>query len=171
MNSHFSFANSNLTSNPQSYNDQIQELQRERDESTQNADRVRDDLKILKTKSIRISPKETCSTCDEILLLKSFIIFPCGHKFHTECVEKQVITSLSSEENRKLTSLKQQLENSVSQSQNNQQPSVIAARDKIKFEIETILASNCLFCFGMIESLDNSFITEKDWDKAKIDWE
>lgn len=46
----------------------------------------------------------------------------------------------------------------------------VSQRDKIKNEIENILAAECLFCGNhMIDYIDKPFID--DWDRVNLDWQ
>lgn len=46
----------------------------------------------------------------------------------------------------------------------------MSQRDSIKNEIETILASECLYCGEhMINLIDKPFI--EDWDRVNLDWQ
>lgn len=153
------------------YNEQIQTLQEDMLESSKAAERVRNDLQALRNRSVRIEAHEPCAICESYLLLKPFFVFPCGHKFHGDCLEKQIIPMLTSEQSRRLSSLKQQLENILTTSvaiaeRTNQQR---MSRDKIKTEIENILASDCLYCGVMINTIDQPFV--EDWEQVNVDWE
>lgn len=64
-------------------------------ESAISADKVRKDLQTFRNRSIAIGAQEQCAICSLYLLLKPFFIFPCGHKFHGDCLEKQLKTYLS----------------------------------------------------------------------------
>ncbi|CAD7089837.1 unnamed protein product [Hermetia illucens] len=154
------------------YNEKIQDQQRDMDESAKAAERVRAELQTFRNRSVTISAQEPCSICEIYLLLKPFFIFPCGHKFHSDCLEKQIIPYLTPEQNRKLISLKQQLENMVPQNANDQQQQNaygISSREQIKVDIENIIAPDCLYCGIMIDSIDQPFI--EDWDQVNIDWQ
>ncbi|XP_055911201.1 vacuolar protein sorting-associated protein 18 homolog isoform X1 [Eupeodes corollae] len=153
------------------YNEQIQALQADMTESFKQAQRVRSDLQGLRNRSVRIGAQEPCAICESYLLLKPFFVFPCGHKFHGDCLEKQIIPMLTSEQSRRLSSLKQQLENILTTSiaiaeRTNQQR---LSREKIKTEIENILASDCLYCGVMIDTIDQPFV--EDWEQVNVDWE
>lgn len=73
----------------------IQEQRKDMDESAKSAEKVRNDLQTFRNRSVVIGGQDLCSVCNVYLLLKPFLIFPCGHKFHSECLEQQVIQSLS----------------------------------------------------------------------------
>lgn len=73
----------------------IQEQRKDMDESAKSADRVRSDLQTFRNRSVAIGAQDQCSICSVYLLLKPFFIFPCGHKFHADCLEKQLMNYLS----------------------------------------------------------------------------
>lgn len=56
-------------------------------EAAKSAERVRDELQTFRNRAIIIDGQEQCSICDVFLLVKPFFMFPCGHKFHTDCLE------------------------------------------------------------------------------------
>lgn len=65
------------------------------DESAKSAEIVRNELQTFRNRSVVIGGQDLCSICNVYLLLKPFFIFHCGHKFHSECLEKQVVKQLS----------------------------------------------------------------------------
>lgn len=73
------------------------------------------ELRQLRAHSIGIKEEAVCDICDLILLVKPFFVFICGHKFHSDCLEKQVIPILSKELSRRLTMLKQEMETLMAQ--------------------------------------------------------
>ncbi|XP_055383073.1 vacuolar protein sorting-associated protein 18 homolog isoform X2 [Condylostylus longicornis] len=164
------------------YNLRIQELQHDMDEAGKAAERVSGELQSLRNQSVIVSVKDQCEICEILILMRPFYLFPCGHKFHSDCLEKQIIPYLNPEENRKLSLLKSQLENlsttviltnqptGNSDSQYNQQIQN-NSREKIKMQIEDILAADCLFCGVMIDFIGKPFIEDDDWDRVNIDWQ
>lgn len=159
------------------------------DESAMSADKVRKDLQSFRNRSIVIGAQDQCSICSAYLLLKPFFIFPCGHKFHSDCLERQLRTYLGKtgifffsdlliyffagiEEIKKLNSLKKQLELSSSQQQadtSSVNGESISTRDLLKAEFENMVASDCLYCGEyMIDSIDKPFV--KDWDRINSEW-
>lgn len=73
------------------------------------------------------------------------------------------------EHSRRLTRLKQQLASLSANNQTNDGES-LSNRNQIKNEIESILASDCLFCGElMIQNIDKPFIV--DWDQENLDWQ
>lgn len=64
------------------------------EESAKSAERVRNDLQTFRNRSMVIGAQDVCAICNAHLLLKPFFLFPCGHKFHGECLEKQLATYL-----------------------------------------------------------------------------
>lgn len=65
------------------------------EEAAESAKRVREDLQSFRNRSVVIDGQEPCSICDVYLLVKPFFLFPCGHKFHTDCLESGVWEYLS----------------------------------------------------------------------------
>lgn len=65
------------------------------EESAKSAERVRNDLQTFRNRSVVIDGQELCAICSGYLLVKPFFIFPCGHKFHHDCLEHQIMEYLS----------------------------------------------------------------------------
>lgn len=72
----------------------IQDQRRDMDESAKSADHVRSDLQAFRNRSVVIAAPVQCALCGSHLLVRPFLIFPCGHKFHSDCLEKELITYL-----------------------------------------------------------------------------
>lgn len=140
-------------------------------ESSKQAERVRDDLQNLRSNGMRIEAQELCCICESYLLVKSFYLFACGHKFHSDCLSKHVVPMLSSERSRRLTMLKQQLDTMMTQTVASAglTPKEQKKRQKVKQEIEEILASDCLYCGLQIEEIDKPFV--EDWEQENVEWE
>ncbi|XP_030378216.1 vacuolar protein sorting-associated protein 18 homolog [Scaptodrosophila lebanonensis] len=153
------------------YNQRIQELQRDMAETKEQSDRVCADLQQLRTRSIRMEAKDVCSICELMLLVKPFFVFICGHKFHSDCLEKQVVPMLTKERSRQLTMLKHQMEALMTQTASNAMaaPEEQRKRLELKTKIEEILAADCLYCGLMIETIDQPLVD--DWDKVNVEWD
>ncbi|XP_036319300.1 LOW QUALITY PROTEIN: vacuolar protein sorting-associated protein 18 homolog [Rhagoletis pomonella] len=153
------------------YNQKILELKHEMDECDKQAMRVLKDLQNCRARSIRINAQETCNLCETFLLVKPFFVFVCGHKFHSDCIEKQILPTLSRDQSHQLATLKQQLETLLTQSMpmDNDAAVVQIQRAEIKTEIENIIAADCYFCGVMIEMIDQPFVS--DWDQVNVDWD
>ncbi|XP_030245587.1 vacuolar protein sorting-associated protein 18 homolog [Drosophila navojoa] len=153
------------------YNQRIQELQREMAESKEQSDRVCKELRKLKTHSIRMEAQDACDICDLILLVKPFFVYICGHKFHSDCLEKQVMPMISKDQSRRLTLLKQQLEALMAQAigSSDNTAEQLKKRADLKTEIEEILAADCLYCGLLIDTIDQPFVD--DWDQVNVEWE
>ncbi|KAH8240413.1 hypothetical protein KR038_006656 [Drosophila bunnanda] len=159
------------------YNHRIQELQREMAETQEQSDRVCSELQQVRNYSIKMTPQDTCTICEMMLLVKPFFAFICGHKFHSDCLEKQVLPMLTKERSRRLSTLKQQLEAEVQQAAQTKPSSLTKQqavelqqkRAALKTEIEDILASDCLFCGLLIDTIDQPFVD--DWEQVNVEWE
>lgn len=79
----------------QEYNAKIQDQRNDMEESAKSAERVRNDLQTFRNRSVVIDGQEPCAICTGSLLAKPFFIFPCGHKFHNDCMEQQIAEYLS----------------------------------------------------------------------------
>lgn len=77
------------------YNRMIQEQKREMDECAEAAEKVRDSIQSFRSRSVTICAQDKCSGCGNFLLLKPFFLFPCSHKFHSDCLERNLIRLLS----------------------------------------------------------------------------
>lgn len=141
------------------------------EECTKQSERVQNDLENIRERCLIIEGQEICNSCDTYLLVKPFFVFGCGHKFHADCLEKSVVPLLISEQSRKLTMLKQQLESMLTQSaamaENSKE--LQKKREKLKHEIEGIVAGDCPYCGLMIDTIDQPFV--EDWDQVNVDWE
>ncbi|XP_053690859.1 vacuolar protein sorting-associated protein 18 homolog [Sabethes cyaneus] len=154
------------------YNIRIQEQRKDMEESAKSAERVRSELQTFRNRSVTIGAQEQCAICGVYLLLKPFFIFHCGHKFHGDCLERQLVPQLSSEKKNHLKNLQQQL--SAAQNQpidtGSHAGDTMSSKEHLKNQIEEILASDCLYCGEvMINTIDRTFI--ENWEKVDSDWQ
>lgn len=55
-------------------------------EATESAERVRDEIQSFRNRYTFIKATDTCSICQMSLMARAFYIFPCGHRFHADCL-------------------------------------------------------------------------------------
>jgi vacuolar protein sorting-associated protein 18 len=70
------------------YNERLNDLRNEMNDASKSIDDIRDDLAKYRTRCVAtIDSNETCSLCDQALMLQSiFYIFACGHHYHGDCL-------------------------------------------------------------------------------------
>jgi len=68
------------------YSAHIEELKAEMDDATKTAASIQNDIEALKHRFITIDAGEQCSSCNNLLLMRQFYVFPCHHAFHAECL-------------------------------------------------------------------------------------
>lgn len=139
------------------YEYKLQAQKRDMEESIDAAEKVRNKLHSFRNRSIIIGGNEVCTICETHLMVKPFFLFPCGHKFHSDCMERQLVAADEKKQQR-LNLLKFQLTAGKGGNDGDNK-----TREQIKEEIEEVLASQCFYCGDtMIDALDQQFDT--NWE-------
>ncbi|XP_076650787.1 vacuolar protein sorting-associated protein 18 dor isoform X1 [Halictus rubicundus] len=158
----------------QEYNQHIQDLKEEMQEATKAAELIRKDIQEFRTRCTFVYVKDTCNTCDVQLLSRPFYVFPCGHRFHSDCLVAALTPMLSMDQRTKLADLQRQL--LIAHSNRPEDTTSVGSvslsrKDRIKADIDELVASECLYCGElMIESIDKPFIEEEDYERVMKEW-
>lgn len=157
----------------QDYNRHIQDLKEEMEEATKAAEVIRKDIQTFRTRCTFVDARDTCNSCDVQLLLRPFYVFPCGHRFHSDCLVAALTPMLSMDQRTKLADLQRQLTVISNRSENTTSARLapLPVKDQIKADIDELVASECLYCGElMIESIDKPFIEEEDYERVMREW-
>ncbi|KAI0094977.1 Pep3/Vps18/deep orange family-domain-containing protein [Irpex rosettiformis] len=68
------------------YSTHIDSLKAEMDETTRNAEAIKQDIAALEKRFVTIDADEKCTVCHQTLLTRQFYVFPCHHTFHADCL-------------------------------------------------------------------------------------
>ncbi|XP_047507228.1 vacuolar protein sorting-associated protein 18 homolog isoform X1 [Pieris napi] len=154
------------------YNNQIEELKIEMEDATKSAECVRNEIQSFRNRSVLVSVTDVCCVCDIALLLRPFYLFPCAHRFHTDCLLAQAQPILAPARRNKLTDLQRQLAVLSNVELSTVTSSGLPLREVLRSEIDDIVASECVLCGEhMIASIDQPFIADQDWDRVMKEWE
>ncbi|XP_063825153.1 vacuolar protein sorting-associated protein 18 homolog isoform X1 [Ostrinia nubilalis] len=154
------------------YNTQIEELKSEMEEATRSAEYVRSEIQSFRNRSVLVMVSDACCLCDIALLLRPFYLFPCGHKFHSDCLLSEIQPILGPARRNKLTDLQRQLSVLSNIELSTVTSSGLPLREVLRNEIDDIVASECVFCGEyMINCIDKPFIAAADWDRLMREWE
>jgi len=163
------------------YNRHIEQLKTEMDEATRSADLIRKDIKDIRNKFGFVSVSETCSLCKRTALSKEFYLFPCGHVFHEDCLKSHMMQALGSVDKTRMKRLTEELKSMQlegrkevheSNGQSKRDSSITEEKEnsaafskieKIKEEIDNLVAAECPHCgHMMIQSITEPFIEPGD---------
>ncbi|KAG0672852.1 hypothetical protein C6P42_003099, partial [Pichia californica] len=126
------------------------------------SDKINDKIKNFKTTNFQIiEPFESCQLCHKILAIRKFIVFPCSHSFHQDCLVKNILESNDYKTKNSIYKLQKKT------LMNNKNP---AAMEELKLEIDQLLCKSCCLCSNMkINEIDEPLI--KSGDRRKNDWD
>lgn len=156
------------------YNERIKVLKEEMEEATQSAEQVRKEIVSFRNCYTHISSLDKCEICDVTLLIRQFYLFPCHHKFHSDCLLTELSPFLGPAKKNRLAELEKQLKTSNTPANLDNLStgsSGISARDQVKTEIDNIIASECLYCGeNMIQNIDRPFIEDYEYESILNEW-
>nr|QHN70697.1 deep orange [Limenitis arthemis astyanax] len=156
----------------QEYNNQIEELKAEMEEATKSAEYVRNEIQSFRNRSVLISVSDSCCLCSLALLLRPFYLFPCGHRFHSDCLLSEIRPQLAPARRNKLADLQRHLSVLTNIELATITSNGLPLREVLKNEIDDIVANECVFCGEhMISCIDKPFIADEDWDRVMKEWE
>lgn len=156
----------------QEYNNQIEELKAEMEDATKSAEYVRGEIQSFRARAVLVSVTDVCCLCDIALLLRPFYLFPCGHRFHGDCLLTEMQPSLAPARRKKLTDLQRQLAVLSNIELSTVTSSGLPLREVLRNEVDDIVANECIFCGEyMIACIDKPFIADEDWDRVMKEWE
>ncbi|XP_063893517.1 vacuolar protein sorting-associated protein 18 homolog isoform X2 [Helicoverpa armigera] len=156
----------------QENNNQIEEMKNEMEEAIAAAEYVRSEIQSFRNRSVTVLVSDACCLCDIALLLRPFYLFPCGHKFHSDCLMQETLPTLSPARRNKLSDLQRQLSVLSNIELSTVTSNGLPLREILRNEIDDIIASECIFCGEyMISCIDKPFISDEDWDRVMKEWE
>ncbi|XP_054289696.1 vacuolar protein sorting-associated protein 18 homolog isoform X1 [Macrosteles quadrilineatus] len=158
----------------QEYNQHIQDLREEMEDATKSADVIRQEIQSFRTRYTVLEPGDACAVCDIRLILRPFYVFPCGHRFHADCLVTELKQHLSQQTQNELRDLQKKLANLCATATDTTSAGTasLLGREQVKTDIDTIVASECLYCGDyMINALDQPFIKDEDYDRITKEWE
>ncbi|KAJ8042892.1 Vacuolar protein sorting-associated protein 18-like [Holothuria leucospilota] len=168
-----------ICSSLQNYNQHIHNLKNDMDEASESAEAIRGDIHNMRNKYAVVTGQHKCAKCDSLLLSRAFYLYPCGHKFHTDCLISEVTIHLSVAQRTRLSELEHQI--SILQASSKgahtarKGEDLTANRDELENlqnEIDDIVAAECVYCGDvMIRSVDKPFIDPDQLEIKNKSWE
>ncbi|EDR15746.1 uncharacterized protein LACBIDRAFT_228107 [Laccaria bicolor S238N-H82] len=139
------------------YSSHIETLKSEMDEATRTAESIQQDIAALKQRFITIDAGEQCSTCSNLLLTRQFYVFPCHHSFHADCLIGLIKEYLPAHALRRIITLQDQLVKNIEGG---------VKAEKLRAELDDLLASTCPLCESVVSGLDKPFVKEGEVDTS-----
>ncbi|CAH8518906.1 unnamed protein product [Dicrocoelium dendriticum] len=118
-----------------SYHQRIEEVKRDIHVTMQCSNTLRKHLESFRNQYHKVDIDSRCAHCSQLLLVRAFYLFPCGHYFHANCLMAQVEPHLSAEEMAELDRL-------LNAQQMNSQASLADFQDKL----DQLVAADCPSC-------------------------
>ena len=120
-------------------------------------DRLKNEIKNFDKKYNVIEPGNSCNYCDEFLQSRKFIIFPCNHCYHKDCIMKLILNSSDYNLISEIQKLTQNVKNDH-------------LEKNTELELEKVLSTKCYLCSDMnINSIDDALvINEIEMNKWNI---
>ncbi|GAV27207.1 hypothetical protein PMKS-000671 [Pichia membranifaciens] len=130
----------------------------EMDNTLNESDKINQKIKDFQTSNFQIiEPFESCQLCHKILAIRKFIVFPCSHAFHQDCLVKNILESNDYKAKNSIYKIQKKI------LMNNKNPSVI---EDLKVEIDHLLSKSCCLCSDMkINELDEPLIKSGDMER------
>lgn len=124
--------------------------------SLQMKKEIAKDIELFRERYTLLKPGSFCASCKQVLQTRKFIVFPCGHAFHTDCLIKAILDS-------KDYNLKSKIENfqrRLSKDRNS-----VSAQ-----ELESIISTKCVLCSDInISNIDGPvYIDQKIAEKWNV---
>ncbi|XP_060604108.1 vacuolar protein sorting-associated protein 18 homolog isoform X2 [Ruditapes philippinarum] len=155
-----------IVSSLDDYNRHIETLKEEMDEATGSAEEIRKEIQAFRNKYAQVKALDKCSKCGFPLMTRAFYLFPCQHKFHSDCLIEEILPNLPGKRGNKVKDLQKKLAERDDTRQSvvgKQDPSAVASKLTAKAELDDLVASECIYCgFYMINSIDKPFLEEDD---------
>ncbi|KAI9343587.1 Pep3/Vps18/deep orange family-domain-containing protein [Obelidium mucronatum] len=137
------------------YNDHIDRLKEDMDEATRSAENIRRDIQNLRNRNVVIHITEQCSVCSLSLLTRQFMVFPCKHVFHSDCLTSVLLDKASSSRKSRLINLLKKMDQSGVKRGNKMSETELAA---LKEQHDNELSTECPLCNDiMIKSVNAPF--------------
>jgi hypothetical protein len=92
----------------------IAALRSEMRDYTQAAERIRSDIKALRSRCGSVRVGQRCDLCRTAVLSRHFYLFPCGHAFHSDCLMADMVLHLNSSQRRRVSELTQAVQRAQS---------------------------------------------------------
>lgn len=140
------------------YNDTILILKDEMKDATNSAHEIREKLRVHRNRYTIVKTTDICFICDYPVLSRSFHVFNCGHKYHSECLRDEIRTHLKEAKRKRFDEIMTHLAKE-SYSHRSGIDSNLSLKEQYLDELDQLIASECLFCGEiMIKSIDEPFI-------------
>lgn len=113
------------------------------------------------SRSTFVYARDECNACNVQLLVRPFYVFPCGHRFHYDCLVAAITPMLSSDDQTKLVNLQCQLTTISTRPDDSatETSESLSTKEQVKSSIDELVASECLYCGDlMIEWVFEIFI-------------
>jgi hypothetical protein len=108
-----------------------------------------------------ISPYDSCELCHKLLTIRRFIVFPCTHAFHQDCLVRYILDSNDYKSKNSIYKLQKKISMSGKNSR---------AINVLKKDIDELLSKSCVLCSETkINEIDEPLI--KAGDKSKNKWD
>lgn len=158
----------------QEYNHHIEQLKEEMDDATKSAEEIRKEIQSFRNKYAFVSATDKCAACNFPLMARSFYLFPCHHKFHSDCLIGEVLPNLTSKKRQRV----EELQRKVAENEDSRASSLGVRGDNstdkskdTKAELDDLVASECIYCGDlMVRSIDQPFLDEGDEDLVLSGW-
>lgn len=169
----------------ESYNNDIEDLRQQMDQSTQSAEEIREDIRKLNHKYGFVDSQQKCQLCDSAVLTREFYLFPCQHVYHADCLQSHVTKYLFSEQQRQLfTNLGGQIRQLESQARSTAAAQAASGgssggsggalaearsrMQKLRGQLDDLVAPECLLCGeNSLQSIDKPFIAANEVHEAE----
>ena len=85
------------------------------EEATKSAQVIRQEIQAFRNRYAFVQARDVCSICDLQLLMRPFYLFPCGHRFHSDCLLNELNPILPPGKKNKLLDLQASIQNTSDQ--------------------------------------------------------
>ncbi|XP_052234264.1 vacuolar protein sorting-associated protein 18 homolog [Dreissena polymorpha] len=158
----------------QKYNQHIDTLKVEMEEATDSAEEIRKEIQAFRNKYAHVKALDKCSKCGFPLMTRAFYLFPCQHKFHSDCLIEEILPNLTG----KMGARVKELQKKLAEREESRQPAAVLGKQDMaalstkmsaKAELDDLVASECIYCgIYMIRSIDKPFIEDNEDDKGWV---
>lgn len=130
----------------QEYNQHLETLKEEMEEATKAADALRQEIQAFRHKCIIVEAEDECHMCRFPLLSRSAYLFPCGHRFHGDCLLPRVLANMSKLRRERVQDLQRELASLPNNDNDSISSSSLSVREQLLQDLDDILASDCIMC-------------------------